>query len=42
MSLVYICKVSLESVLDKVLLQFGEYVAIIRNNTWPLYQPCFW
>ena len=31
MSLVHFCKVSLESIIDKVLLQFGDYVDINRN-----------
>ena len=33
MSLVHFCKVSLESIIDKVLLQFGDYVDINRNVT---------
>jgi len=42
MSVVYICKVSLESIIDKVLLQNGHFVEMIRNYTWPQYSPCFW
>ena len=41
MSLVYVCKVSSKSIIDKVVLQIGHFVDKNQNVNRPPYQPCF-